>query len=555
MQGKSSEGLVIGDYRRNEAAITHFLIEMAHWRTLNNSGIMKIAAQRSCWRETLPVRIFGLFCIILNFCLPLSAFSQSGSATSLTQWGVTWHFDKSYQYGQFVNGDYWVVGPVTITRIEPDLSDGHNGWEVNPAIDTIQGFDRLSPGYTSSLSPALPYRTQAGRIESIVKAVYGPITNSSDYSSYVKSAAVLTVLTEAPANPASLFRPPFVGNSKPLYRTSDLRLSRIPDSFAPVENSPTLASIATNFTPFRLDFHARELRPTNCMYDYTPQNNPVTNSAMLRLMMNDRSTGSQWNEALYKFTQYSIDTAHAVYLGFRKVTGHSPGYVQIAAWAATLLEGYGDMSAIKTYLTTAEGFSDYSYVTSTTRSGEALWGQVNSEARYWTYLQGLGGNQSNGDPYGYIDGGACGETYQLIVSPSLKAELLVLKLMPALQSAVNPGKFILLENYGKRWVNTGVWSQPDPCAPYTAEGTYGVDYGADPNKPGWCILDTDLAYYNSPTDFACKPGKLCGRFPEKHGTLKNTGQYKSAFVESMWNAYFSQQSGVAPGAPKALTVR
>jgi hypothetical protein len=43
-------------------------------------------------------------------------------ARSISQHGVTWFFDKCYQYGTYANGDYWVVGPVTITDINPPSS-------------------------------------------------------------------------------------------------------------------------------------------------------------------------------------------------------------------------------------------------------------------------------------------------------------------------------------------------------------------------------------------------------------------------------------------------
>ena len=37
------------------------------------------------------------------------------SATSVSQFGVTWSFSQDRPVGQFANGDWWVVGPVTIT--------------------------------------------------------------------------------------------------------------------------------------------------------------------------------------------------------------------------------------------------------------------------------------------------------------------------------------------------------------------------------------------------------------------------------------------------------
>ena len=38
---------------------------------------------------------------------------------SVSQYGMTWTFDKPARVGQFVNGDFYVVGPVTITAITP----------------------------------------------------------------------------------------------------------------------------------------------------------------------------------------------------------------------------------------------------------------------------------------------------------------------------------------------------------------------------------------------------------------------------------------------------
>jgi hypothetical protein len=39
---------------------------------------------------------------------------------SVTQYGITWKFDKSARIGQFINGDYYVVGPVTVIEITPN---------------------------------------------------------------------------------------------------------------------------------------------------------------------------------------------------------------------------------------------------------------------------------------------------------------------------------------------------------------------------------------------------------------------------------------------------
>ncbi len=37
----------------------------------------------------------------------------------VSQHGVTWKFDREVPVGKFVNGDYYVVGPVTVVEIDP----------------------------------------------------------------------------------------------------------------------------------------------------------------------------------------------------------------------------------------------------------------------------------------------------------------------------------------------------------------------------------------------------------------------------------------------------
>ena len=38
---------------------------------------------------------------------------------SVSQYGITWTFEKPARVGQFVNGDWYVVGPVTVKAIDP----------------------------------------------------------------------------------------------------------------------------------------------------------------------------------------------------------------------------------------------------------------------------------------------------------------------------------------------------------------------------------------------------------------------------------------------------
>ena len=65
-----------------------------------------------------PQFLTASVCAAMLFCfLGTPAFA----ASSLSQYGITWTFDRDRQVGQYVNGDWWVVGPVTIVNITPHM--------------------------------------------------------------------------------------------------------------------------------------------------------------------------------------------------------------------------------------------------------------------------------------------------------------------------------------------------------------------------------------------------------------------------------------------------
>ena len=66
----------------------------------------------------------------------LNVLSPGGSgilASTLSQFGVTWTFDKEYEVGQFANGDPWVVGPVALLgrsrRLRRRRARYHTWWQ------------------------------------------------------------------------------------------------------------------------------------------------------------------------------------------------------------------------------------------------------------------------------------------------------------------------------------------------------------------------------------------------------------------------------------------
>ena len=154
--------------------------------------------------------------------LAISPIDQAVAATSVAQYGITWTFNQDRQVGQFINGDWWVVGPVTLTNIDPKTTatlDYSNGSMINPVPGQPQGLyydsGTKSPPYSTALniSLQLPVTVQAGN--SVYSTVDNPDTwtvGAAAEKTWFKETAVLTVVAAAPA--AGSFRPPYAGSVK-----------------------------------------------------------------------------------------------------------------------------------------------------------------------------------------------------------------------------------------------------------------------------------------------------------------------------------------------------
>ena len=179
-----------------------------------------------------------LFAIL--FCIQSGFATQS---TSLTQYGITWTFNGTYETGQFANGDYWVVGPLAIQSVSPAPGGGQNGSMVNP-VAGAQAFDNAAYAYNSSLGISFPYSMKEN--ESMISSISGDVGKQ-----YLKTAAVLTCLATAP--PAGTFRPPYCGTDKPLYNVSQLRTELLPNLPAEPLAEP-LSQVVANFNGPWLNF-------------------------------------------------------------------------------------------------------------------------------------------------------------------------------------------------------------------------------------------------------------------------------------------------------------
>lgn len=431
-------------------------------------------------------------------------------AISLSQHGVDFIFDKPYPYGQFANGDFFVIGPATVTRITPDFENGRHGFEVNPNHASQQGFDQRIGGYDATRVPQLPLVVAPG--SSVVKA----ISLSACSQTCLDTAAVLTVLAAPPPGTGPYFRPGYAGSEKTLIPVSALQPSLLPSLPVP-PNAPSLSTIENRFKRVWLDHKSgwtgRAMHPLQNMPDYGAAIATYTNEAALRLMLDDSE--SEKLPALINFVQYGIDLHSMLSIGssFGPDGGHSLGRLLVLSVSATVL----DNDAIKQSIAT-RGLTNFHENGSVQvgATGQALWGQPGSEYAYWYNQVTDLGSRTVADPYGYIDGGyQPGGSYDACCNNQpFKGMALALRLMPALQDIWDYPPFL---EYVDRTVTFGSYTQPDPCAPHDGNmANYGVTFG--PDGLGGCIQGP-------------------GRFPQLHGLGADSGYYGSSFVNSMWSAY------------------
>ena len=186
---------------------------------------------------------------------------------SVSQYGMTWTFDKPARVGQFVNGDFYVVGPVTITEITPkplygaeipanQLDPHGQGARRKMTASATASCSIRRPcrkslttaasgtGFDPSLIQKLPVSMKPG--DSLVSTISMPVGLSSgaaadrqrageirgdEDASPVKDAAVLTCVAEP--LPPDAFRPAFCDRTQKIYLARNLKRELLPDARPP----------------------------------------------------------------------------------------------------------------------------------------------------------------------------------------------------------------------------------------------------------------------------------------------------------------------------------
>jgi len=238
----------------------------------------------------------------------------------ITQFDITWTFDEPYEYGQFANGDYWVVGPVTITQISP-LSANTSGRIINGSMINPSPQNGSSQGYDSAMSATTYVPTMnVARPNEQDLSVGNPLIVQNDSSlvssismseaghrPQLQTAAILTVLDSAPSE--SSFRPSFSGDDKSVaYNTNQIDWSLLAQ-LTPVSETPSLTTVANYFERPWIDhipgYVGREHHPEDNMPDYGRELS--TQVGIGALMLHLDFSNAEKETLLIRYLQLGID--------------------------------------------------------------------------------------------------------------------------------------------------------------------------------------------------------------------------------------------------------
>ncbi len=197
---------------------------------------------------------------------------------SVSQYGITWTFEEAVPVGRFVNGDYYVVGPVAVVGIDPKPLVGdavpeseldergeaetpvRNGSMLNPPAAQRVAYDSgIRNWFRFELLDVPPINMEPG--DSLVSTTSLKQGERVDYpyhpgsargrgdNSPVKTAAVLTCMAEP--QPADAFRPAFCDTENHVYLSRNLQRELLYNLPRPPEG------IVLSSGPSDLDFWVR----------------------------------------------------------------------------------------------------------------------------------------------------------------------------------------------------------------------------------------------------------------------------------------------------------
>jgi len=412
---------------------------------------------------------------------PTPTLAQLPKLSSVTKDGITWTFSEPEPIGQFINGDYWVVGNATVTSISPAPANGRNGSVKNiPPDDSNSGFDSRTSSnrYEASLSVSLPVTIVPG--DSLVSSISVDTVGSArrwlfdtSADSPVKTISILTSVS-APL-PPDAFRPSYVGKGvTPISYSRNLRRDFLP-KLAAVASLPSLSEYEAHFRrPWVDNLMFNFDNPIEYMPDYSREIARAVGMAGLQLSLS--YTAEQKEPLLVYLTQYGIDVyglVKAGHPGWPAHGGHGSGRKFAILFAGTMLEVPGMKSPPGRF---GEDMQ--------TMMGS---GWTGAAALYAGHYGSSGSGQYG--PYEHLQPsawpGLLGEDYRrCCTSSAWIGEALAARLIPGMQSAWNHAPFFA---YADRWM-----TEDDTQALATIKAQRGKDYSGFKQRKAWDAFVTNM---------------------------------------------------------------
>jgi hypothetical protein len=433
---------------------------------------------------------------------------------SVSEFGITWRFAQAAPVGRFVNGDWYVVGPVTVTGLDPKPLYGaevprrevdsmdkerpeeqrlRNGFMINPPAQMKVAYDSgVRNWWDPALLQRLPAALQPG--DSMVSTISMPkglklraqlrnvIQRGVDDSSPIRAAAVLTCVSAA--QPADAFRPAFCDRGQRIYLARNLQRDLLPKaSLTPSLPNLNLMARFTQRPWVGTCFFGFE-EPVENMPQYALEYGRV--SGLSALLLCADLNPEQKERLLLNFIQIGLDLGgmiRAGHPGWSGWGGHGSGRKLPIVFAGILL-GDDQLANINKAFPKASFGEDEqtAYGDSWTGAKVVFTGHSGIDA-----ATGRGRNQARHEPWGpyehlppaqWSDGGHTSESYRrCCTSVGWVGQALALRLLRA-EKFWNHDPFF---DYVDRWM----FEHDAPFVKILKKDT-GQDYDHEWSRQGQC---------------------------------------------------------------------